>query len=149
LNSGASAVSLSCQPQPPSQALPTGVNCLFSPTQISVGQTSQLTVATTGPTASLRFGGATGLFYALIFPLPVFGLFMTMQPRRLLRRYRFLRVIYPGLLLLTLIGCGTNPKPVPTPAGHATPPGVYTVLVVGTNTQNQVVATTSVTFTVH
>ncbi len=149
LNSGGSAVSLSCQPQPPSQSLPTGVNCLFSPTQIAVGQTSQLTIATTGPTASLRLGAASGLFYALIFPLPVFGLFMTLQRRRLFRRNRFLRIIYPSLLLLTLIGCGTNPKPVPTPAGAMTPPGVYTVLVVGTNTQNQVVATTSVTFTVH
>lgn len=145
LNSGTS-VTLACEPQAPSTSLPTGVSCLFSPTQISAGQSSQLTIATTGPTASLRPNGTPGLFYALAFSVPVFGMLITLRPRRSSKRSRFLSLIFPGLLL---IGCGTNPSPVITPTGKETPPGVYTFLVVGTNAQNQVVASTPVTFSVH
>ena len=140
LNSGLPTLSLSCQ-----TPLPPGVSCLFSPLQIAPGQSSTLTLATTGNNASLQHRGLT--MYALAVPLSVFGLLLVSPPTTKKSR-RTLRILALGLFSLLLGACGTNPNPVRTPVGSVTPPGVYTVVVVGTNSQNQIAASTPVSFTV-
>jgi hypothetical protein len=129
--------------------MPTGVNCLFSPLQISGGQSSTLTLATTGAIVLLQPGRPRNFVYALILPLPMVGLLLMSTRSRRLRRPRLLGIWAFLLLIISLAACGTDPNPVRSPAGNVTPPGVYTVIVVGTNAQNQVVASTPVSFTVH
>jgi len=144
LNSGLPTVSLSCQ-----TPLPAGVNCLFSPLQVSAGQSFTLTLATTGHSAFLEGKTAGRMFYGLILPLPFLGLLlMSTHLKQRESRHHFLQLYTLGLLAVVMFGCGADPNTVKTSVGSVTPPGVYTVVVLGKNAQNQVVASTPVTFTV-
>lgn len=126
VNSFKGSVSLSCSVQSTVALAPT---CSLNPMSVTPAAngtvTSQLTMSTTGPSASLSPQYRRGLFYALWLPLPgivVAGVGLASRKRRL---WAFL---LGGLLFAGIIfqgACGGSNKLI-TPG---TPPGSYTVTI--------------------
>jgi probable HAF family extracellular repeat protein len=121
------SVAFSCSVQPSPALAPT---CLFSPSSVTSGTPSTLTVSTTAPTSALRTGTGSGLFYA--FFLPLSGLFATVLrfgPRQEIKG----KFTAPTLACMLLAGvvlhtaCGAK---TPTPG---TPAGSYIITVTGTD----------------
>ena len=138
VNGFSSSVGLSCS----ISGSPTGAGCTFSPSSVTPGTTSTLTVTTVRGSAQsgvfsqwkpMAFGGVT-----------VAGLLLVMIPRR--RRFAPLL----GVLLLlgvagAISGCGGGSSGSPSTPG--TPAGTYTVTVTGTS--GSITQTTSVSLTVN
>jgi hypothetical protein len=122
-----SVVTLACS------GLPALTTCTFNPTSVTPGNnnaTTTLTVATTGPSASIT--DLRKLWLATW--LGVGGLVLFAAASRARRRRRVMRVCLAilvfGVLSLTLLNCGGRNTEV-TPGG--TPAGTYTITVVATS----------------
>lgn len=139
-----SDITLSC-----SSSTAQGVKCSFSPSSVTPGSSSTLTVTTTGRSAALTppRSGSTRFLYA--FCLPVLGLgfagFVFQIPHRLKGKpahsVLFL-LLFAGVLMQ--VACGGNSTGNSGP--HGTPAGTYTITLTGTSGSTQ--HSTSVTLTV-
>ncbi len=134
-------VTLSCD----SKSLPTGVVCFFSPAQITAGQSSKLTIATTGLIASAVPNGRTG--YLPMLAIVVAGL-CTMSGFGRKNTGRFLGMLAATLTLALLSACGSNPPRVTNPSTSVTPKGAYQINVIATDAKGITIATAPATLTV-
>jgi hypothetical protein len=145
-NAGSTPLALSCQ-----TPLPSGVFCLFAPTQIAGGQMSMLTISTTGPVAYLPLPGGLRNQYPLFLPvagIALLGASFTGHGSKRKKRLPWWLAGVAVILTIVLGGCGSNPSSVP-PGSPVTPAGTYTVVVLATDAQNNVVGSTPVMLTVH
>jgi len=140
-------LTLSCVPNPPQTTLPPGFVCLFSPANISPGQSSVLTIATNSvppsTTSALRIPGLYGLGLAL---LPAMLLVGSGSRRRKTGATRLGVLCLVMVLGLGLAGCGTNPPPVSSPALSSS--GTFTVQVQVADATQKVLGTSTVTVTI-
>lgn len=146
-----SAVTLVCA------GVPAFSTCTLSPTSVTPGAIAAsvtVSIKTTGTTAQRStLGTARGPVFAWLILTPAFGLFglflVGTRPRQKGRvRHASLSLLLIVLFaaLLVLPGCGGVSTSTPPPKGNATPPGAYTVLVIGTS--GSVQHFTSLTLTV-
>jgi hypothetical protein len=140
-------LTLSCVPNPPQTTLPPGFVCLFSPANISPGQSSILTIATNSvppsTTSALRLPSLYGLALAL---LPAMLLVGSGARNRKIGAGRFVLVCLVMALVLGLAGCGTNTPPVSSPATSTS--GTFTVQVQVADATQKVLGTSTVTVTI-
>jgi YVTN family beta-propeller protein len=140
-------LTLSCVPNPPQTTLPPGFVCLFSPANISPGQSSILTIATNSvppsTTSALRIPSLYGLSLAL---LPAMLLVGSAARRRKTGATRLGVLCLVLVLVLGLAGCGTNPPPVSSPATSSS--GTFTVQVQVADATQKVLGTSTVTVTI-
>ena len=127
------------------KSLPTGTVCFFSPAQITVGQSSKLTIATTGLIASAVPNGRTSYFPMLA--IVVAGL-CTMSGFGRKNTGRLLGMLAATLTLAFLSGCGSSPPRVTTQSGSVTPKGVYQINVIATDAKGTTIASGPATLTV-
>jgi probable HAF family extracellular repeat protein len=140
--SGAAAFSCSVQPAP---AL--GPTCTFSPSSVTSGTPSTLTVSTTAPTSALRPGSGSGLFYALFLPLSgLFAMVFRFAPQPKIKR-TFTAAALACMLFAGVVfqaACGARQ---PTPG---TPAGSYVITVTGTDSSGTLaIPTTMAPISVH
>jgi probable HAF family extracellular repeat protein len=117
------SVAFSCSVQPAPALAP---SCLFSPSSVSAGTPSTLTVSTTAPTSALRTGTGPGLFYALFLP---FAMVLRFGPPQKTKG-KFTAATLACMLFAGVAfqaACGAKP---PTPG---TPAGSYIITVTGTD----------------
>jgi hypothetical protein len=140
-------LTLSCVPNPPQTTLPPGFVCLFSPANISPGQSSILTIATNSvppsTTSALRLPSLYGLALAL---LPAMLLVGSGARNRKIGTGRFVLLFLAMALVLGLAGCGTNTPPVSSPATSTS--GTFTVQVQVADATQKVLGTSTVTVTI-
>ena len=140
-------LTLSCVPNPPQTTLPPGFVCLFSPANISPGQSSILTIATNSvppsTTSALRIPSLYGLGLAL---LPAMLLVGSAARSRKTGATGLVVLCLVMVLVLGLAGCGTNPPPVSSPALSSS--GTFTVQVQVADATQKVLGTSTVTVTV-
>ncbi len=140
-------LTLSCVPNPPQTTLPPGFVCLFSPANISPGQSSILTIATNSvppsTTSALRLPSLYGLALAL---LPAMLLVGSGARNRKIGTGRFVLLFLVMALVLGLAGCGTNTPPVSSPATSTS--GTFTVQVQVADATQKVLGTSTVTVTI-
>jgi hypothetical protein len=142
-------VPLSCSVQPAVSLAPT---CLLNPTSVTPSvngtATSNLTISTTGPTASLASPSDRGLFSALWLPVPglvVLGIWAVSEGSRK-RGLIGLLLVTPLLATLMLQNaCSGGGSSSPTTRSSGTPRGTYTITVTATSGVRH---TTQVTLTV-
>jgi subtilase family serine protease len=111
--------------------LPPGAKCVFSPASLSTTGSTNLTVATNGPSAQL-YPGIHGPRWSLVFAMfgmTTGGLFLLTVPRT--RRRKLLLTILLGALCVSCGGGSSNSQPPPPPP--PTPPGTYAVTVNATS----------------
>lgn len=140
-------LTLSCAPNPPATSLPAGVVCLFSPANISPGQSSTLTIATNSippsTTSALPMPGLYNLGMAL---MPAMLLMGSAARRKKTGACTFVLVCLLMAMALGMVGCGTNTPPVSP--GPATASGSFTVQVQATDAHQNMLGTSVVTVTV-
>ncbi len=139
-------LTLSCVPDPPQTALPPGVVCLFSPANITPGQSSTLTIATNSvppSTGALRMPSLYGLGLSLF---PAVFLLGSATRRRKAGSCRFVLVCILLALILGAVGCGTNTPSVP--AAAASTAGTFTVRVQVADATQTVLGTSTLTVTI-
>jgi hypothetical protein len=127
------------------KSLPTGTVCLFSPVQITAGQSSKLTIATTGLIASAAPYGRTSYFPMLA--IVVAGL-CTMSGFGRKNTGRFLGMLMATLTLAFLSGCGSSPPRVTNQSSSVTPKGVYQINVIATDAKGNTIATGPATLSI-
>jgi len=131
-----STVTLACA------GVPAFSTCAVSPASVTPGASAAavtVTIKTTGTTAQLSAPGAVqptmlawGTLTTGLGLLGMFGMFVVGAGAGRKRANILLLLVLMGVILWT--GCGTShTTPPPPPAGNATPPGTYTVLVIGTS----------------
>jgi len=130
-----SAISLACA------GLPAFSTCTLNPTSVTPGSTTapvSVSIKTTGTSAQLASSRAARSpvlpWLAATSGLGLFGLCLTGTRRG--RRRASLLLLLIVLLAATLIlpGCGNSSTTTPpVQKGNSTPPGTYTVLVIGTS----------------
>ena len=137
LNGFAGTIALSCG----SSAMPAGVSCGFFPDTLTIGTdggsaTSTLTIATAGPMSSgmrhMRTKSLATWAYAMgvALILPVFGVIFLFVPKRTYLLSFCLSIVLMGSLM-SQIACGGGSSSTQPAGTAATPPGSYTVSVVG------------------
>jgi uncharacterized repeat protein (TIGR03803 family) len=143
------AVALTCSVQPALTLAPT---CAFSSGSVTPGNSSTLTVRTTGPGISLISGHGSGFSYALW--LPLLGLvasgigFGSDQERRkkILTTVTLAFFLFAGLA--SQVACGGGGSGPPPPPVGGTPAGKYSVTVTGTDASGTLVHATTTMLTV-
>ncbi len=132
-----SAVTLACA------GVPAFSTCAANPTSVTPGSGSAavtVTIKTTGTTAQLSFPGAKrptmmawGKLTACLGLFGIFGMFIVgAGSARKHATILLLLVLIVGVIFWA--GCGTSHTTAPPPpTGNSTPPGTYTVLVIGTS----------------
>jgi hypothetical protein len=122
--------------------------CSFNSSQIAAGSGTSdvlLTVATTPPALHSE-KRRPQLIYALWLPLP--GILIIFAGSGIGRSHWTLRGLFTLLLVTACSGCGGlsggSAAPAPNPG---TPPGVYTITVIGTS--GLLTANTTISITVH
>jgi hypothetical protein len=142
-----SAVSLICA------GAPAFSTCSVDPTSVTPGATPStvaVTLKTAGTSAQLYAPGVaqryTFAFWTLTTGFGLFGMFLigTGRGRTRASILLLLMVLMTGVLFW--VGCGSGSSAKPPPTGNSTPPGNYTVLVIGTS--GSVKHFTSLTLTV-
>jgi hypothetical protein len=132
----ASAINLTCV------GLPAFSTCTLNPTSVTPGSSAasvSVSIKTTGTSAQLatqRAARTPVVPWLVLSPgIGLFGLCLTGTRRG--RRRATLLLLLIALLAVTLFctGCGssTTSTPPPVQKGNSTPPGAYTVLVIGTS----------------
>lgn len=122
------SVAFSCSVQPAPALAP---SCLFSPSSVSAGTPSTLTVSTTAPTSALRTGTGSSLFYAFFLPLSgLFAMVLRFGPRQK-RKGKFTAATLACMLFAGVVfqaACGSSKPPMP-----GSPAGSYIITVTGTD----------------
>jgi hypothetical protein len=124
------AISFTCAGSPSTS------NCSFSPASVTPGNVTSavtMTIATTAPTAALRFTGKSSFLYALLFPLGLcfqLGYGFARKSKK-----RVLQIFGLAALLATLISCGggglVGNNSVTARPGTSL--GTYTITITGTS----------------
>ena len=128
-----SAVALVCE------GVPAFSTCTLNPTSITPGAnpaTVAVSIKTTGTASRSAVGNARGPLVVWLVLAPGFGLFgLFLMGTRRGRRHASLYLLLMVLAaMLVLPGCsGVSKSTTPPPTGNSTPPGTYTVLVIGTS----------------
>jgi uncharacterized repeat protein (TIGR03803 family) len=138
------SVALSCSVQPAPSLAP---RCSLSPNSTNAGTPATLTVATTGPSATLHTAAGAGLFYAMWMPLlGIVGLKLGLASDRKRWKGKALAVFLSCALVASLasqIACGGGNRDITHSRG--TPAGSYTVTVTGISGSLQHSVTTTLT----
>jgi hypothetical protein len=150
LNGYNSSVSLTCGVSGGGSPAPT---CSLSPTSVTPTNTSALTIATTGSTASMF--RPSKFLYAMWLPIAGLSLMGMGFSSARTRRKKLLGFLMVGMVMAALFlmpacgGSSSSTTPPPTCTG-CTPAGSYTVTITGTGTDaNTTTHSTTVTLTVN
>jgi uncharacterized membrane protein len=122
------SIAYTCSVQPTPLLAPT---CSISPSSVRSGTPATLTVSTTAPTAALLPSAGSGLRYALW--LPLFALVATGVGSRATRKDRKANLIAAALVCMLITGMAVQVGCGGSSAKPGTPPGSYTVTVMGTS----------------
>jgi len=142
-----SAVALACE------GVPAFSTCTLSPTSVTPGANPvavAVSIKTTGTTSASALGNARGPALAWLVLAPGFGLVgLFLAGTRRGRRHASLGLLLMVLAAMVVLpGCGgVSTSKTPPPTGNSTPPGTYTVLVIGTS--GSVQHFSSLSLTVH
>jgi hypothetical protein len=124
-------------PRPPCAGVPAYSVYTIAPTSVTPGASpaaATVTIKTTAATAQLLTPGSAQhpvlAVWTLAAGFGMFGMFLIGSGPRWKRASVFLVAVL-GAGILFLAGCGSTSTPAPVQKGNATPPGTYTVLVIG------------------